>query len=63
VEDSHSRESSNVHLNSDVSSKIVVDLSLLGGVDSGVDRGHGIVKALVSDFIDHLLMNINYNFA
>jgi hypothetical protein len=50
-----------VNLHGDVSAEVSVDLGLLGGMDSGVERSSNIIEALVSDFIDHLfIINIYY---
>ena len=55
VKDSHACESGNMHLHRDVSGQISVDLGLFGWMDSRIKSSSGVVKALVSDFIDHLL--------
>lgn len=55
VEDSHAVVSGDVHLHGDVSAEIGMNLGLFSWEDSRVNSGSCIVKALVSDFIDHLL--------
>ena len=60
MKDSHASESGDMNLNSDVSGQVSVDLGLLGRMYSGVNCGSSVIESLVSDFIDHLLMNINY---
>ena len=54
VEDSHSSISGDMDLHGDVSLKVSVNLSLLGGMHSGGECGTKVVEALVSDFINHL---------
>ena len=62
VEDSHACESSDVDLDGNVSSQISMNLGFLGWVNSWIESGSCIIEALVSDFIDHLLIiNIYYN--
>jgi hypothetical protein len=62
VPDSHASVSCNVDLHSDVSGQVSVNLSLLGRVNSWGESSRGDIEALVSDFIDHLLViNIYYN--
>lgn len=58
VKDSHTSESSNVDLHGDISGKVSMNLGLFGGVNSWVESCTSIVKALVSDFIDHLFISI-----
>jgi hypothetical protein len=54
VEDSHTSISGDMDLHGDVPLEVSVDLSLLGGMHSGVESSHCVVEALVSDFVNHL---------
>ena len=55
MEDSHSTESSWMYLDCDVSGQVSLDFGLLGWVNTWVKGSCSIVKAFVSDFIDHLI--------
>jgi hypothetical protein len=55
VQNSHACESGDLNLHSDVTGQISVDLSLFGGMDSGVEGSSGVVETLVPDFIDHII--------
>ncbi len=62
VEDSHASISGDMHLHGDLSAQISLDLCLLGWMHSWVESGSSFIEALISDFIDHLLLiNIYYN--
>ena len=56
VQNSHAGIASDLHLHSNVASEISMDLSLLGGMNSRVKGCSRVVKTLVSDLIDHIII-------
>ena len=51
---SHSSESGLLYLESNASSQVEVDLSLLGWMNTRVHGGRENVEAFVPDFVDHI---------
>ena len=56
VQNSHAGIASDLHLHSNVASEISMDLSLLCGMNSRVKGCSRVVKTLVSDLIDHIII-------
>lgn len=60
VEDPHATVSCDVHLQGHEPGQVQVDLGLLGRVHSWIQSGRKVIEALVSDFIDHLILYYYY---
>jgi hypothetical protein len=54
MQNSHSSETGDLHLDCDVAGQVGVDLGLLGGVHTGVKCSGGVVETLVPNLEYHL---------
>ena len=56
VQDSHAGVASDLHLNGNITGEISMDLCFLRGMHSRVKSGGSVVKALVPDLINHIII-------